>query len=353
MIIATLKKILQKQSFVSLACHCIQFSPLSASPVSFRCSLLHLGCRSTGTSSSEQSEVNLTPNNSKAESNESTQKLLEILATSPAEQQRPSDMGHLKKVADSFFNMGFSPAQMMQLFTLQPSIAPQSRLAVISELLLLGLSIDSTLKILQKHPEVLKLSAKHLKDRGDVLRRLGFKEGSLDHVAFHYPSIFILPHKRIQAVEHLLREKCLFTVQQVSKILQTCPNILLEDLDYLECKFQFAYFRMGVKQRAIVKAGYFQASLAEIKNRVIFLERLGLYQTPDKKGQTQIVNPKLKRIIRASESDFVTNIACSSIEEYEIFKQLLAREEEQRWKHEALKVELLDLESDGEESDTE
>lgn len=113
---------------------------------------------------------------------------------------------------------------------------------------------------------------------------------------------------------------------------------------------QYAYFRMGVKHTEIVKSGFFQVSMAEVKNRHIFLERLGLYQTPDKKGQTQVVNVKLKSIIRASKSDFVTKMACSSIEEYEIFKILLAREKEQE---DTVKEDLSDAESDGERSDTE
>ncbi|XP_077786085.1 transcription termination factor 4, mitochondrial isoform X2 [Podarcis muralis] len=198
------------------------------------------------------------------------------------------------------------------------------------------------------------MSSKHIKHRADLLRRLAFKEVGLNHMAVHFPRIFTLPQKRIEVLENLLKEKCLFSVQQISKILQTCPNILLEELGDVEYKFQFAYFRMGIKHREIVNSGLFQASLAEIKNRVIFLERLGLFQTPDKKGQTQVVNPKLKRIIRASESDFIEKMACSSLEEYNIFKKLLAREEERRQKEEeaAEKNDLSDSESDGEGPDS-
>lgn len=118
---------------------------------------------------------------------------------------------------------------------------------------------------------------------------------------------------------------------------------------------QFAYFRMGVKHREIINACFFQVPLERIKNRLIFLERLGRYQTPDKKGQTQVVNPKLKALIRASELDFVTQIACSSAEEYEIFKKLLAREEEEEeWLEEAgIENEELDSEDNGEGLDSE
>ncbi|XP_062988328.1 transcription termination factor 4, mitochondrial [Elgaria multicarinata webbii] len=349
-------QVLQRHSFVPLACHCIRSTSWKPSPVAFICSLQYVACRLTGSSSPEQNEARLPPCSSKTDSNEGAQQLLETLTTSLVEQEGPAGVDHLKlgKVANSFLDMGLSPAQIMHLFSLQPKLPLQSRLAVVSELLLLGLSPDTTLKALQKSPELLRMSVKHLRDRTALLRRFSFEEVGLNHVAIHFPSIFTLPQKKIEGVERLLREKCLFTVQQVSKILQTCPNILLEELNDVEYKFQFAYFRMGVQQREIVKAGYFQASLAEIKNRVIFLERLGLYQTPDKKGQTQVVNPKLKGIIRASESDFVARIACSTVEEYKVFKELLAREEEQRWKEEvAMKSELSDLESDGEDSDPE
>lgn len=103
---------------------------------------------------------------------------------------------------------------------------------------------------------------------------------------------------------------------------------------------------MGIKHGEIVQSGFFQASLAEINKRINFLERLGRYQTPDKKGQTQIVNPKLKSIIGASEQDFVTEVACSSIEEYEVFKKLLADEEEQRRQQEEAMEEFSDSEND-------
>ncbi|XP_061492676.1 transcription termination factor 4, mitochondrial isoform X2 [Rhineura floridana] len=349
------RQVLQRHSFVPLVCHCIQLSSLKASPVAFISTLQHLGCRLTGNSSPGLSEANFRLRSSKTDSSEGSQKLLQTLAISSVEPERPAgaDLLNLGKVADPFLDMGLSPAQITQLFSLQPNLPPQTRLTVVSELLLLGLNTDSTLKVLQKSPELLKMSLKHLRDRADLLRRLGFEEG-MNHVAIHFPSIFTLPQKKIESLERLLKEKCLFTVHQISTILQMCPNILLEELNDVEYKFQFAYFRMGVKHREIVQSGFFQASLTEIKNRLIFLERLGLYQTPDKKGQTQVVNPKLKSIIRFSETDFVTKMACSSVEEYKIFKKLLVREERRLEEQEAaMQSDLSDLESDEEGSYTE
>ncbi|XP_077205138.1 transcription termination factor 4, mitochondrial [Paroedura picta] len=316
-------QVLKRHNFASLAC--IQLFSLNSSPLGFHLSLQYLGSRLIGTSSDQSEKSSCLAN---------------------------CNPSHIGKVVDSFLDMGFNHAQIKELLSVQPRLSSQTGLAVVSELLLLGLSNDSLLKVLQKSPELLRISPKHLKERTDLLRKFNFKEGSLDYLVIQCPSIFTMPKSKIEALKDLLREKCLFTAEEMSKIIRTCPNVLLEDLDDLEYKFQFAYFRMGVKQREIVNSGFLQTPLARIKDRTIFLERLGLYQTPDKKNQTQIVNPKLKAIVRASETHFVTRIACSTIEEYEIFKKLLAREEQKLNEDGTLEAELSDRESD-EESDTE
>lgn len=92
---------------------------------------------------------------------------------------------------------------------------------------------------------------------------------------------------------------------------------------------QYAYFRMGVRHTDVVRTDFLQYSITKTRQRHTFLERLGRYQTPDKKGQTQIPNPLLKDILRVSEAEFLAKTACSSPEEFEVFKKLLAREEEE------------------------
>lgn len=101
----------------------------------------------------------------------------------------------------------------------------------------------------------------------------------------------------------------------VSEWLRLCP--------------QYAYFRMGVSQADMVRTDFLQYSITKIRQRHTFLERLGRYQTPDKKGQTQVPNPSLMDMLRASEAEFLAQTACSSAEEFEVFKKLLAREEQE------------------------
>lgn len=54
----------------------------------------------------------------------------------------------------------------------------------------------------------------------------------------HYPQILTVPVKTIKNVVAFLREKCLFTVQQVTDILRESPAVVLENTGQLEYKFQ-------------------------------------------------------------------------------------------------------------------
>lgn len=83
---------------------------------------------------------------------------------------------------------------------------------------------------------------------------------------------------------------------------------------------------MGVKQAEMVKSKLFRVTLEEVRCRHSFLERRGLYQTPDKKGQTLIVNPKLKDILAVTEETYLADIAMATQEEFKVFQKLMARE---------------------------
>lgn len=112
---------------------------------------------------------------------------------------------------------------------------------------------------------------------------------------------------------------------------------------------QYVYFRMGVKQGEMVKSKLFRFSLEEVRHRHCFLERRGLYQTPDKNGQTTIINPKLDSILNASEDTFLMQVAKASAEEYDVFKRLVARE----WKEEEQQLGSIEAEHDEEEEEDE
>ncbi|XP_057600420.1 transcription termination factor 4, mitochondrial isoform X1 [Hippopotamus amphibius kiboko] len=234
-----------------------------------------------------------------------------------------------EKIVSSLLDMGFSDVHVHELFSIQPGTHPQQLLDIISELILLGLNPESVCVALKKSPQLLKLPVMQMKKRSSYLRKLGLGEGKLKRVLYCCPEIFTMRQRDIEVIVGVLKEKCLFTVKQVTEILHRCPYVLREDPGELEYKFQYAYFRMGIKHVDVVRTDFLQYSMTKTKQRHLFLERLGRYQTPDKKGQTQVSNPLLKDILRVSEAEFLARTACSSAEEFEVFKKLLAREEEE------------------------
>ncbi|XP_005529690.1 PREDICTED: transcription termination factor 4, mitochondrial [Pseudopodoces humilis] len=222
--------------------------------------------------------------------------------------------------------MGFSREQARRLLALQPRLGLEHREAAAAQLLLLGLSAEAALALLEQSPALLRLPTVRLRERAQELRRLGLDGGRLRRAVSRCPQLFHVPRKRLETAVRLLRERCLFTAEQLREVLRTCPTVLLEEPRTLHHQFQYAYFRMGVQQKEMVKARLFQMPFAELRNRHIFLERRGLYVTPHK-GQTQTSNPKLKDILQVPEKDFLASLAYSTPEEYEVFKKLLAREE--------------------------
>ncbi|XP_045337949.1 transcription termination factor 4, mitochondrial [Leopardus geoffroyi] len=255
------------------------------------------------------------------------------LTPDPLEKQRtPVAGGFLERenVINALLDMGFSDTHVNELLSMWPNVPPQQLLDIISELILLGLNPEPLYVALKKSPELLKLPIMQMRKRSSYLRKLGLGEGKLKTVLLCCPEIFTMHQRAIDSIVGVLKEKCLFTVQQVTRILHRCPYVLQEDPGKLEYKFQYAYFRMGVKHADVVRTDLLQYSITKIKQRHVFLERLGRYQTPDKKGQTQVPNPLLKDILRVSEAEFLARTACSSAEEFEVFKKLFAREEEEK-----------------------
>ncbi|XP_077371616.1 transcription termination factor 4, mitochondrial [Festucalex cinctus] len=252
-----------------------------------------------------------------------------------------NDPGSAQRHADpelsvpSLLDMGFTPSQAEELYDsvckAKGGSAATHCLPTLTLLFMLGLNPSSVLKLLTKCPDLYVIKESLLQQRISNLRKLGLVEGSLQRMVVHYPAILTVPMKTVKRVAVFLREKSRFTTQQVADILRDSPAIVHEDLAQLEYKFQYVYFRMGIKHGEMVKHRLFRSPLEELRTRHCFLERRGLYQTPDKKGQTLVVNPKLDGVLHVGLDAFLAQAANASAEEYDVFRRLLARE----WKEEA------------------
>ncbi|KAJ0058708.1 hypothetical protein NL108_000439, partial [Boleophthalmus pectinirostris] len=61
---------------------------------------------------------------------------------------------------------------------------------------------------------------------------------SLQRVVAYHPQILTMKVKKINNMVMFLKEKCLFTSQQVTDILRESPAIIHEDLAQIQYKFQ-------------------------------------------------------------------------------------------------------------------
>ncbi|XP_048200347.1 transcription termination factor 4, mitochondrial isoform X2 [Perognathus longimembris pacificus] len=144
----------------------------------------------------------------------------------------------LETVISSLHDMGFTDAHINELFSIQPDANHKQLLDIVSEFILLGINPEPVCVALKRCPQLLKLPKAQMKKRSSYLRKLGLGEGKLKKVLYVCPEIFTMRHRDIDSVVQVLKEKCLFTVQQVTKILCRCPSVLRESPNELEYKFQ-------------------------------------------------------------------------------------------------------------------
>ncbi|NXJ06340.1 MTEF4 factor, partial [Odontophorus gujanensis] len=85
--------------------------------------------------------------------------------------------GREEDEAAALLAMGFSQAQARRLRLLQPGLEPRRREEAAAELLLLGLSAEAALGLLERSPRLLSVAAARLKERAGYLRRLGLEGG--------------------------------------------------------------------------------------------------------------------------------------------------------------------------------
>lgn len=62
--------------------------------------------------------------------------------------------------------------------------------------------------------------------------------GRLQRALGRCPQLFTAPRRRMAAAVRLLRERCLFTAEQLREVLGTCPAVLLEEPRRLHHHFQ-------------------------------------------------------------------------------------------------------------------
>nr|XP_039248666.1 transcription termination factor 4, mitochondrial-like [Styela clava] len=200
----------------------------------------------------------------------------------------------------------------------------------------LGFGTNVIVRFMKMHPEIFGINVQELEKRIDNLRSHGLREGFLQRSISHTPQYLTMPISKIISMINLLIHDLDFTVKELPELFLFAPQIFLDPFKDTEEKFQYIYFTMGYKKHYVLaRHGILRYSLKHIKERHLFLERRGQFQLTDKNRKTTIENPNLKYMICHSDLKFCSEVALCPLDEFIIFKEMLALEDTLRKKSNA------------------
>ncbi|XP_038066013.1 transcription termination factor 4, mitochondrial-like [Patiria miniata] len=193
----------------------------------------------------------------------------------------------------------------------------------LDELRLFG---NRALLVLDRSPKIWNAGLELLQQRVRRLRKLGLTEGSLQRVITAWPGVLTLKKNRLNGSHEMLK-KCQFSGRQITEIIISSPQVLDSEPADIEHRFQYVYFSMGLQSQAdMVQANLFKYPLEHIQRRHLVLEKLGIYEMPNKQGKTRVDNPKLCRIVDCPDARFAEKCAGISLEEFQMFGRNLEEE---------------------------
>lgn len=111
------------------------------------------------------------------------------------------------------------------------------------------------------------------------------------------------------------------------------PEVTIQSEQILEKKFKYLIEKMRIEIPEIVDSNVFSYDLEFIKIRHVFMERLGLYKVKSLKKDAKNdknTNPRLSKIVDSPNKRFATKLCYVTLEEYEVFQELLKREWERK-----------------------
>lgn len=172
--------------------------------------------------------------------------------------------------------------------------------------------------------EMLSLGERDVQARLDVLINCGVPQGrSLANVVRSYPAVLFASDPKVMSG---VAEKIsgFFSRSEISSIVCKNPHVLLSNFEELESKYEYIYYHMCIEGDQFCNcSNWIDMSLDEIMTRHDFLVKAGRYVTPDpKRPQLKMENPNLRKILDSSDSEFASDVAGVSVEEWNVYREL-------------------------------
>ncbi|CAH1797549.1 unnamed protein product [Owenia fusiformis] len=232
---------------------------------------------------------------------------------------------------ESLLNLQCDLSDIKTLLTINQTVLTATNNAFTKALVFLdkhGFRQQNIVSMLHHCDELLAGQTKLIIQCLDSLRQITLKEKEAIQLIASDPNVRHITHKDMTS--RVAQLKGLFKTSHVLRLILKSPKLLYDDFSEVAYKFQYVIFKLGVDQKPIMSTKLFDHSVMHIKTRHEFLERAGLYQLPNKKGETTIENPSLYQIFDTSDSVFAQKVAKMPTADYMTFKKLYELEEEMR-----------------------
>lgn len=195
-----------------------------------------------------------------------------------------------------------------------------------------GLETVNFLRIVTGNPAILKRTPDKIISCLEIWRACQFGENLLHLLLTKYPELLDVSDSH-QLLSHIgFLQSRVSTGKNVWKCLMNSPDLIAQSEVSIEEKLNFITDVMRIEVPELVKSAALTLSFEELRCRHQFLLRLGLFKPRPPKADPNepTTNPKLYQITDTSEKSFATKICHVTLPEYEAFKDLYAKELEQK-----------------------
>ncbi|EDW53990.1 uncharacterized protein LOC6613089 [Drosophila sechellia] len=195
-----------------------------------------------------------------------------------------------------------------------------------------GLETVNFLRIVTGNPAILKRTPDKIISSLEIWRACQFGENLLHLLLTKYPELLDVSDSH-QLLSHIgFLKSRVSTSKNVWKCLMNSPDLVAQSEICVEEKLNFIIDVMRIEVPELVKSAALTLTFEELRCRHQFLLRLGLFKPRPPKADPNepTTNPKLYQITDTSEKSFATKICHVTLPEYEAFKDLYAKELEQK-----------------------
>ncbi|XP_063700238.1 transcription termination factor 4, mitochondrial [Culicoides brevitarsis] len=193
---------------------------------------------------------------------------------------------------------------------------------------------ESCINIVSAYPQIFTTSLDTTFKQLEAWRGCQFGEKRLQDLICKHPALIQHGNEKQLSRRMAFLQGYVQTPKNVWRIMMSSPEVAIQSEETLAAKFKYLIETMQVEVSEIVDSDVFLHDLEHIKMRHIFMQRLGLYKVKSKRADVRKSeknsNPRLNRIVDTSDKKFATKICYVTLEEYEVFQELLRREWERQ-----------------------